>query len=81
MNDLDFNEMYIDLKNTKATLQVVEDRLNMLMVDLHNIKIMVEDICDSRHNRIKIPHRCPICNAQDSPNLCTTCDSTGIVWG
>lgn len=51
--------------------------------DIENLKDLLEDVCHERHDRIKIPHRCPICNGTTfdiDDILCLPCDGKGIVW-
>lgn len=50
--------------------------------------ITLEDIIDDMHaeqsERIRIPHRCPICNGATmdfDAVACMPCDGKGIVWG
>lgn len=62
-----------DFKKIVNELQTLKERIMTL-----------EDICDDYHGKIKLPHRCPICNGSmhdEEGAMCFPCDGRGIVWG
>ncbi len=62
----------------------LEERMNILNHKYDSLKYLLEDWAETAHPRIKIPHRCPVCNGTTigiSDELCTPCDGKGIVWG
>lgn len=59
--------------------------LKDLAHELCEIKEMIGDLSGEHHGRIRIPHRCPVCNGstydEKEDALCLPCDGRGIVWG
>ncbi len=62
----------------------IENKISLLMLNYENLKQLLEEICDTQHNKIKLPHRCPVCNGNtfdEHVEFCHICDGRGIVWG
>ena len=59
----------------------LEKRLSMVMIENQHMRNELDDIWDKPATRIRIPHRCPVCNGSDKETLCQPCDGNGIVWG
>jgi hypothetical protein len=64
-------------------VQQLEERLNILLLEFSIVKNLLEDLCELQTNKMRIPHRCPVCNGgyDDNETLCHPCDGNGIVWG
>jgi hypothetical protein len=62
-------------------LTELEYKLNLVDIDLITLKDLIDDLVDEQRDRIRIPHRCPVCNASAGVLPCNVCDDTGIVWG
>lgn len=80
----EIKNMVLDLDKMKDKEMTLEERMNLLLIEHANLKNLLEDVCDTYHNRIKIPHRCPVCNGStfdEEGALCNPCDGRGIVWG
>ncbi|HMI79402.1 MAG TPA: hypothetical protein VK484_11450 [Ferruginibacter sp.] len=74
----------LDLDSFRSKEIKLEERVNSLVNELGHLKALLEDICDIHHNKIKIPHRCPVCNGStldEKGDLCIPCDGRGIAWG
>jgi hypothetical protein len=66
----DLKSMVVDLQNLKASQEYMRS--------------LMDDLIDAQMHKIKIPHRCPVCNGStfdDQSALCHPCDGRGIVWG
>ena len=66
-----------DLKNLLPEIQ-------SLKANQEHLRQMLDDIIDMQTGKIRIPHRCPVCNGStfdDEGALCHPCDGRGIVWG
>lgn len=73
-----------ELENLKEIIKTIHGRMHLFDVEIQNIKNFLEDLCDVHQNRIKIPHRCPVCNGGTLDNeglMCVPCNAKGIVWG
>lgn len=80
----DIKNMVCDVQKLKAKTEELKLRMEVQIIDNHNLKHLLEDLCDAQHERLKIPHRCPVCNGStfDEENaLCHICDGKGLVWG
>jgi hypothetical protein len=80
----EIKNMVLDVDKIKMKELSLDERMNLLLLEHENLKNMLEDICDLQHNKIKIPHRCPVCNGStfdEEGALCHPCDGKGIVWG
>ena len=81
----------IKIDNPELITHSLLHDLKSMVVDLQNIKHnqehlrqMMDDAIDMQTGKIKIPHRCPVCNGStfdDEDALCHPCDGRGIVWG
>lgn len=79
-HELDDNK----IKSFEIRLILLKDRVDALYLEQASLKQTLEDILDEQHNKIKIPHRCPICNGSTfalDEGFCIPCDGRGIVWG
>lgn len=87
----DLKNMVVDLQNLKEDGELLEQRFQCLCKQhetllSHNdyIRSMLDDVIDAQMQKIKIPHRCPVCNGStldEEGALCHPCDGRGIVWG
>ena len=80
----EIKNMVLEINTLENNALSLEERMNILLLEYANLKALVEDLCDNRHYRIRIPHRCPVCNGStfdDEGMLCSPCDGSGIVWG
>ncbi len=87
----DLKNMVVDIQNLKADNLLMEDRFKMmcnqqdsLLSQNEHIRSMLDDVLDAQMHKIKIPHRCPVCNGStldEEGALCHPCDGRGIVWG
>jgi len=80
----DLKSMVVDLQNLKADNKLLEDRFQLLISQHEHIRSMLDDVVDAQMHKIKIPHRCPVCNGStfdEEGALCHPCDGRGIVWG
>ena len=80
----DLKNMVIDLQNLKSDGDLLENRFQLLCSQHEHIRSMLDDVVDVHMNKIKIPHRCPVCNGStfdEEGALCHPCDGRGIVWG
>ena len=80
----DLKNVLIELSTAKDSISKLQDQI--LDVDCENKRIvdMIHDMYDIHQNRIKVPHRCPICNGtmwDAKEEMCVPCDGTGLVWG
>jgi hypothetical protein len=81
----------IVIENPELITHSLLHDLKSMVVDLQNLKAnqeylrqMLDDALDEQSGRIKIPHRCPVCNGStfdEEGALCHPCDGRGIVWG
>lgn len=62
--------------------------LKELVLEIAELKEKInelEDLYGGQNNKIRFPHRCPVCigsTHDDKENaLCLPCDGRGIVWG
>ena len=78
-------EIALEMNSLKDRIIIIENFISQnYYEDYAHLKGLLEDVCDTQHNRIKIPHRCPICNGttfDEEGALCHPCDGKGIVWG
>lgn len=80
----DLQSMFVDLQLLKEDGKLLEDRFQLLINQQEHIRSMVDDLVDTQMHKIKIPHRCPVCNGStfdEEGALCHPCDGRGIVWG
>lgn len=78
----EMKEMTLDLE--KMQEYTTDERVDLLILEHAKLKLLLEDLCDIHHSRIRIPHRCPICIGStfgEEGSLCIPCDGKGIVWG
>lgn len=62
----------------------LEDTVEHLCNENSLLRNLCEDLSEKECKKIKIPHRCPICNGDmcdDKDKLCWPCEGSGIVWG
>lgn len=81
----------IKIENPELITHSLLHDLKSMVVDLQNLKAnqeylrqMLDDAIDMQTCKIKIPHRCPVCNGStfdEEGALCHPCDGRGIVWG
>ncbi|CAB4128555.1 hypothetical protein UFOVP100_42 [uncultured Caudovirales phage] len=72
------------LLEIRAEFELLEEKCQILNHENEYIRSMLEDIVDIHLEKIKLPHRCPICNGatlDEENSLCIPCDGRGIVWG
>ncbi len=58
--------------------------LKDLSHEIMDLKEMVQDLSDVKGGKIRLPHRCPVCNGStydEDDAFCLPCDGRGIVWG
>lgn len=87
----DLKSMVIDLQNLKADGECLEERFQMmskmqetLLSHYDYVRAMLDDIIDVQIGKIRVPHRCPVCNGStldEEGALCHPCDGKGVVWG
>lgn len=87
----DLKNMVMDIKNLKDDGDLLEDRFQLmckmqenLMSQYDHVRSMLDDVIDAQMQKIRIPHRCPVCNGStldEDGALCHPCDGRGIVWG
>jgi hypothetical protein len=80
----DLKNMVVDLNILKDDNKLLKDKFQLLISQHEHIRSMVDDLVDVQLNKIKIPHRCPVCNGStydEEGDLCLPCDGRGIVWG
>ncbi|MCF1193225.1 hypothetical protein LRR18_16670, partial [Mangrovimonas sp. AS39] len=87
----DLKNLVVDLQNLKEDGKLLEDRFQllceqqeMILNNYDHIRSMLDDVIDAQTQKIKIPHRCPVCNGStfdDEGALCHPCDGRGLVWG
>ncbi len=87
----DLNQLVIDLQHAKADGELLEERFQLmcsqqdsLLLQNDHIRSMLDDVIDAQMHKIKIPHRCPVCNGStfdEEGALCHPCDGRGLVWG
>lgn len=80
----DLKSMVVDLQNLKSDNELLMDRFNLLCNQHVHMRSMLDDVFDAQMQKIKLPHRCPICNGStfdEEGALCYPCDGRGIVWG
>jgi len=87
----DLKNMVVDLQDLKADGECLEDRFQMmskmqetLLSHYDYVRSMLDDVIDFQLVKIRIPHRCPVCNGStfdEEGALCHPCDGRGIVWG
>ena len=86
MTDSDNDDRVSALESIQCEARLIrlERVAKELMIEQSTLIQRLEDILDEQHNKIKIPHRCPICNGKtcdEQGDLCDPCDGRGIVWG
>ncbi len=85
------------IKMIEERFNKIEERMNILMLDQHNLKSLLESLAEEIGS--KKPHKCPVCDGRGHSlkhenetveKICTvsivfapchTCESKGIVWG
>ncbi len=79
----EFKSLIMDVQHLKEDNKLLEDRFQLLISQHEHIRVMMDDVIDLQQCKIKIPHRCPICNGCmiKDEEFCLPCDGTGIVWG
>lgn len=78
----DLKEMAVDLQNLKGTVHTLEERMNILLLDQHNLKNLLGSISEEVESRR--PYKCPVCKGTTfckDGMCCIPCDGTGILWG
>lgn len=78
---MDINYKIADLISDNILLKY---RFDLLLKQHEHIRSMLDDVIDAQMQKIKIPHRCPMCNGSmfdEEGALCHPCDGRGIVWG
>jgi hypothetical protein len=74
------------MRDERLPERVSELELNYDLLHDEFIKLseIIDEWCVGNQNKIRIPHRCPVCNgtifAEDG-SFCIPCDGTGVVWG
>jgi DnaJ-class molecular chaperone len=73
----------IDL--TLHDLKNLEKYVDVLYRKLESLEDVVDDMHAEQNERIRIPHRCPVCNGTTYDDKegaqCIPCEGKGIVWG
>lgn len=80
----DLKNMVVDIQNLKLKTQILEEEAHIFRLENINLRDLMEDLYDEQSDRIKIPHRCPLCNGDTfskDGDLCFPCNGKGIVWG
>lgn len=73
-----------DIQEIKDNITRIQEHIAILISENMNIRDLIDEICEGDLRRIKIPHRCPVCNgeSEDKDKIpCNPCDGRGIVWG
>lgn len=76
----DTHECYLALAHKE-----LEEKFNILMLDQHNLKSLLESLSKEQ----KIPYKCPVCDGESfrletnvlAERVCLGCKGEGIVWG
>lgn len=80
----DIKYIALDIVELRAELVKLQEHIVVLNMENQRITEMMDDLYDFHQNRIKVPHRCPICHGlmlDDKEEMCIPCDGTGLVWG
>jgi hypothetical protein len=80
----DIKDIILSLKKTNEDVKELIGRINIIELENCNLRNLLDDLCDMHRYRIKIPHRCPVCNGlilDNEGTLCQVCDGNGVVWG
>lgn len=79
LEDMDVEK---DMCMIKDRIVLLEKRVDSLINENDGLRAILEDLCDSQHQKIRIPHRCPCCNGltYEDDSICIPCDGSGIVW-
>lgn len=79
----DLKDLVVDIQNTKNHVNRLEEHIGLLHCDLEDLREFVVDSINERSRKIKIPHRCPVCDGHcidKNKRFCIPCDGNGIVW-
>lgn len=74
----------LDLKNIVQDIERLQEHIVILMSENTHIRDMLDDLCETDRYKIRLPHKCPICDGtttEKNGELCIPCDGKGIVWG
>lgn len=81
---MELERMMTEVNNLKSSNELLKEKFELLLHQHERILILIDEVIDLRMEKIKIPHRCPVCNGttfDEEGALCHPCDGKGVVWG